>query len=164
MEQFQAYFLKYVLHTDKMKRKNFHWSEWDFLKSKLKKERTEGHCKSQPHPSMIKERKEKDITAKEKEKKRRTWDGEERKRGGADLSVLSLNCPEVCREQKTNSTSRDFSDNPLSHKHSHPRIENCKHKEERGPPCSLFTEMSPWDPLKRARQHKYYKHKLNPSP
>lgn len=43
------------------------------------------------------------------------------------MSLLSLNWLEVYKEQKTNSTSRDFSDNPSSHKHSSPHAHT--HKE-----------------------------------
>lgn len=79
------------------------------------------------------EREDKEETPKRRkrkeDKKRGRWGGGGR--GGADLSVLSLNWLEVYREQKTNSTSRDFSDNPTSHKHSPP----CTHTRGR---CTAF--------------------------
>lgn len=79
---------------------------------------------------------------------RRTQEGvgaEEGGKGGADLSVLSLNWLEMYREQKTNSTSRDFSDNPSSHKHSPPHTHTHTQGEVRSLFCPTFKEMSPWD-------------------
>lgn len=83
--------------------------------------------KSQPWQTMVKGRGKKKTPKKKIRNKgtgkQRVWRREEKVvMGGADLSVLSLNWLEMYREQKTNSTSRDFSDNPPSCAYSPPHM------------------------------------------